>query len=149
MDQAPIVRTVRGTEIATKIQNRAEIWKPDPSVVPKVNRFIPKMDCERGRSVGAFLHEKRTHRYKASREVDQGHKGNNTDSCTVIDSFFRQIQHVIANGFCCSLTFQIKCRYQLQRAFNRLFRRSLNGGFGLTSFKVPWIRFSKTSVLIK
>lgn len=61
MDQAPIVRTVRGTEIATKIQNRAEIWKPDPCVVPKVNRFIPKMDRERGRSVGGFLHEKRTH----------------------------------------------------------------------------------------
>lgn len=54
MDQAPIVTIVRGTEIATKIQNRAEIWKPDSWLVPKANRFIPKIDCKRCRSVGGF-----------------------------------------------------------------------------------------------
>ena len=99
MDHAPIVRIVRGTEIATKIQNRADIWKLVPCVVPKVNRFIPKMDCGRGGLVGIFFYSNGTHRHKASGEVGQGHEGYNSDSCTVIDSFFRQIQHIVANGF--------------------------------------------------
>ena len=68
----------------TKIQNCLEIWKPEPSDVSNVKRFMPRIDCFR--SVSANLEDNTLHKHTATNDAGRYIKVTIVTKRTVAES---------------------------------------------------------------